>query len=492
MIKQNGHMKGLKKLNNFIVLSPINIMKPLCLTIAGADPTSGAGIQADIRTFDRCGVHPFSVITAITYQTATEFIGYKSLSDELENQLNAILTAYPIEYVKVGMIPDSKSINIIVKYIRKYNLKVVLDPISISSAGGRLSSKGLELEVERLLFPYVRIITPNISEAEFYSNKDLSNQLDENLGNIKEAAEILINKLYLTKDSRDLEKAVIIKSACKNNEGLFDLVLLTKKKDSQFQNQFHLFKKKKVVFEGNVHGSGCVFSSAITAFLAKGYSIEEAIIKAEKFFDEKFQNFVQFTDKGRVIDLTISEEKQTVIEQIKEIYNFISQSQDFSKLVPEVRMNISGSIPNAAGKEDIAGIEGRVSIVNGFPKACGEIKFGTSDHTARLILSAKNFDNSVNFVINLKYDPDWIAKIKTKTDLELKEIIRKKEPEHIKFKEFSTMQWLIKESFEKNGKIPDIIWDKGDIGKEPMMRLFGRNSKDMILKLQKIIDLISN
>ncbi len=79
-------------------------MKPLCLTIAGADPTSGAGIQADIRTFDRCGVHPFSVITAITYQTATEFIGYKSLSDELDNQLNAILTAYPIKYVKVGMI----------------------------------------------------------------------------------------------------------------------------------------------------------------------------------------------------------------------------------------------------------------------------------------------------------------------------------------------------------------------------------------------------
>ena len=62
-----------------------------CLTIAGSDPSSGAGIQADIRTFDRCGVHPFSVITAITYQSAKEFYGYRSLSGDLENQLKSIL-----------------------------------------------------------------------------------------------------------------------------------------------------------------------------------------------------------------------------------------------------------------------------------------------------------------------------------------------------------------------------------------------------------------
>ena len=60
-----------KKVNRFILYLPIYIMKPICLTIAGSDPTSGAGIQADIRTFDRCGVHPFSVITAITFTIVT-------------------------------------------------------------------------------------------------------------------------------------------------------------------------------------------------------------------------------------------------------------------------------------------------------------------------------------------------------------------------------------------------------------------------------------
>ena len=97
--------------------------------------------------------------------------------------------------------------------------------------------------------------------------------------------------------------------------------------------------------------------------------------------------------------MQISEEKQTVINQIREVYNIISKDKDLSKLIPEVRMNISGSLANAKNKNEIAGIEGRITIISGFPKASGEIKFGVSDHTARLILTAKEFDTSINFVI---------------------------------------------------------------------------------------------
>jgi hydroxymethylpyrimidine/phosphomethylpyrimidine kinase len=189
-------------------------------------------------------------------------------------------------------------------------------------------------------------------------------------------------------------------------------------------------------------------------------------------------------------NLTTTNERLKVLNQIKEIYNFISKSKDFSVMIPEVRMNISGSLPNAKKKEDIAAIEGRITILNGFPKASGEVKFGVSDHTARLLLSAKHFDNSINFVMNLKYNPNWITLIKENTDLELEEVIREDQPEIIKKTEYSTMQWLIKESINKIGKIPDIIWDKGSIGKEPMMRLFGKNSKEIIVKLNKINQLL--
>jgi len=194
-------------------------------------------------------------------------------------------------------------------------------------------------------------------------------------------------------------------------------------------------------------------------------------------------------DEKKLSDLADSDERLKVINQIKEIYDFIKVKK-FNQLIPEVRMNIAGALADAKIKDDIAGIDGRITIVNGLPKAAGDIKFGAVEHTARLILTAKHFDNSINFVINLKYNPEYIDRIQKGTDLELHEIIRKDQPDDIKKKEFSTMQWLIKESVDKNGKIPDIIWDKGSIGKEPMIRLFGKSSIDMITKLKKILELI--
>jgi len=160
-------------------------MKTFCLTIAGSDPTSGAGIQADIRTFDRIGVHPFSAITAITYQTATDFHGFKSLSEELGKQLDAILDYYPVKYVKIGMIPDNKSLDIIKNIISAKKLIAILDPVYISSAGQRISSEGLEHEIERDLFPLIKVLTPNIDEASYFANNDLTNITFNDVGGSK-------------------------------------------------------------------------------------------------------------------------------------------------------------------------------------------------------------------------------------------------------------------------------------------------------------------
>ncbi len=196
-------------------------------------------------------------------------------------------------------------------------------------------------------------------------------------------------------------------------------------------------------------------------------------------------------ENNRLTELNNSEEKLDVINQIKEIYNFIKLKK-FIKLIPEVRTNIAGALLDAKTKGEVAGIDGRITVVNDMPKAAGDVKFGAAEHTARLILEVKKFDKSINYVINLKFSPELIKTLQQETDLELEEILRENEPEKLKKKEFSTMQWLIKESINKNGKIPDIIWDKGSIGKEPMIRLFGKNSTDIIKKIEKIINSIKD
>ena len=456
-------------------------MKPFCLTIAGADPSSGAGIQADIRTLDRCGVHPFSVITALTFQTIDSFEGFISLSKYLDQQLKVLFNAYPIKVVKIGMIPDVKSLEIIKHYINKYDLKVVLDPVSTASAGGRLSAQGLEKEIERNLFPIVSIITPNFSEALFYANVEKNSIIS--LDEAKKLGGTLLDKLVHS-DTKN-EKAVVIKSlVIPDDNKIYDLVTL--QESIKNEKGFLLLEKQKMVLSKNVHGTGCVFSSAIAAYLAKDYSLLEAIEKAEIFFGEKFKDLIEFPNSGLTIDLTYSEEKIEVINQIKEIYNFISNDKKFSNLIPEVRMNISGSLPSAKTKEDIAGIEGRISIINEFPKAMGEIKFGVSDHTARLILTAKEFDKSINYAMNLKYKKRWVEMLVQSNKITLQEIKREEQPKSVSQREYSTMQWLIQNSVKNMGKMADIIWDKGSIGKEPMLRLFGKNAKDMIEKLKII------
>ena len=463
-------------------------MHHFCLTIAGSDPSSGAGIQADIRTFDRVGVYPFSVITALTYQSANKFIGYKSLSDDLDNQLKALFDKYPIKHVKVGMIPDKKTIEIIAKYITRYELCVVLDPVSISSVGKRLSKEGIEKEIEKRLFPLVSILTPNVHEVEFYTNTDLTHINLSNVNKVEECAVFLLDKLYSSNYPQSKEKAVIIKSAGMDNEIIFDLLCIADSRESKPIIQ--LFKKPKLTLNNNVHGTGCVFSSAITAYLSKGYTFFDAIKSAESFFDPKFQKYIELPDKGYVMNLSLSDDELKVFEQVKEIYSYVSSNKKHSKLIPEVRMNISGALPNATEKKDVAAFEGRITILEGYPQASGDIKFGVSDHTARLILEVKKFDPSINFVMNLKYDENWISLLQEQTNLQMKEIKREHQPTEIKMKEYSTMQWIIQETINQTGSVPDLIWDRGAIGKEPIIRLFGKNSKDMIKKLKIIVEVL--
>ena len=467
-------------------------MKPFCLTIAGSDPTSGAGIQADIRTFDRIGVHPFSAITAVTYQTATDFYGFKSLSGELDKQLDAILNSYPIKYVKIGMIPDNKSLDIIKNTILTHNLIAVLDPVNISSVGERLSSEGLEHEIERDLFPLVTVITPNLNEASYFANKELNNKTLDDIGFLKDAAEIILKKMYGEQKFSENQKAVLIKSAGTVKNKIFDLACVSNTENTNNSLDFKIFEKPKLTLQGNIHGTGCVFSSAITAYMSLGNPLITSIEKAETFFDSRFLKFIELPQKGKVLDLTLGQKQIKVINQIKEIYNYISNNTKFRKLIPEVRMNISGSLPNATRKEEIAGIEGRITIIGGYPHASGDIKFNVTDHTARLILSAKEFDKSINFVTNLRYKDKFIKIIQEKTDLATFEFLRESQPDSIKQEERYTMRWLIEESKTKMGEIPDIIWDKGSIGKEPMIRLFSKTSKDMIQKLKEIIRVMDN
>ena len=302
----------------------------------------------------------------------------------------------------------------------------------------------------------------------------------------KAALEIL--SLMTNEKIEHKSKAVIIKGGHPEKNKIADIALISDFENKKKKQYFLKFLKDQKSIKQNVHGTGCVFSAALTAALAIKKDLYFAIQNAEEFFDENFENITKINDRTYILTLNYSPEKKAVLNQVKEIYNFISSSKKFSRLIPEVRTNISVSLPNAQSKIDVAAIEGRISIINGYPKAIGKIKFGVSDHTARLILTAKKFDNSLNIVINMKYVPDLIQKLENDSFFKIAEIDRSKQPKNISLKEESTMQWIIKKVFEQHGTIPDIIWDKGATGKEPIMRVFAKNADEMIMKIEKMLN----
>lgn len=233
------------------------------LTIAGSDPCAGAGLQADLRTFVSLGVYGMSAPTAITIQNTK---GVKDIiplpEGSLRKQLKTLLEDVEIDALKTGMLLTKENVLAVEEAVKRYKIKkFVLDPIIKSSTGVELLKKDSVLLLKKRLFPLAMIITPNINEAEILTGIKIKDERDVGF-----AAKMLYEMG---------PKNVLIKGGHLKGEPN-DFLYNGKK--------FKIFKGKRV--KGiKLHGTGCVFSAAITAYLAKGLSVEEAVRRAKRFIN---------------------------------------------------------------------------------------------------------------------------------------------------------------------------------------------------------------
>jgi hydroxymethylpyrimidine/phosphomethylpyrimidine kinase len=231
------------------------------LTIAGSDSGGGAGIQADLKTFESFGVFGTCAITVLTAQNTKGVTGIQEIPTSfVKEQLEAIFDDFDVAVIKIGMLFSNEIIDTVREFIKGLDIPIVFDPVFISKAGSKLLSDDA-IKNMKTLFPYVDIITPNIYEA---------NQLfGYKFGNTNSLEEIL-----------NLPCKVVIK----NHK--HEIVNTLKSIDVLFD------KREKKVFETpyidteNTHGTGCSFSSAIAANIALGKSIEDSVRIAKDFIYE--------------------------------------------------------------------------------------------------------------------------------------------------------------------------------------------------------------
>lgn len=231
-------------------------MTTVALTIAGSDPSGGAGIQADLRTFAALGVVGVSVITALTVQNS---LGVQSVhpisADVLAAQLEAILSDTPVQAVKIGMLGGADQVRAVAVALRKYNPpNIVLDPV-LASTGGvpLLDEKGREALLTELM-PLCHLITPNLREAEVLTGLTVSD-----LNTAQAVGEQLI---------QHGAKAVLVKGGHFPDEPN-DLLV-----DMEGHTQIYADRRVDTL---HTHGTGCFLSSAIAAHLAKHFSLDQAV-----------------------------------------------------------------------------------------------------------------------------------------------------------------------------------------------------------------------
>jgi len=230
------------------------------LTVAGSDSGGGAGISADLRTFSVFGVHPLVAITAITAQNTKEVRSIFQIPPEvLRAQLEAIFDDFNVSAAKTGMLLSSELIEVVAEFFGDLKIPLVIDPVLRASTGAELLREdGLRALKEKLI-PLSFLITPNIPEAEILSGVKIRNSED-----MKNSARAISEELGA--------RAVLIKGGHLGGDAT-DLLY--------FNETFRFLHSPRV--SGCSHGTGCTLSAGITALLAKGFELEEAVRRAKEF-----------------------------------------------------------------------------------------------------------------------------------------------------------------------------------------------------------------
>ncbi len=238
-------------------------MIPVALTIAGSDPSGGAGIQADLKTFHQFGVYGQAVITLVTVQNTVKVSRVDCLDPQLvQQQIEAVLEDIPPGAAKTGALGNSSIIEVVARMWSASTIPLVVDPVMISKHGASLIAAEAQEALVRLLLPCATLVTPNLHEAAALAGFPV-----DSLDSMKQAAERILSFG---------PKAVLVKGGHLSGSAT----------DVLFSGGEFLVLDAVRSHTMHTHGTGCTYSAAITASLAAGMKLEDAVRRAKLFITE--------------------------------------------------------------------------------------------------------------------------------------------------------------------------------------------------------------
>jgi len=435
------------------------------LTIAGSDSGGGAGIQADLKAITLLGGYGMSVITALTAQNTVGVQGIHEIPVRfVGRQIDSVLSDIGADAIKTGMLANKEIIEIVSKKIRQYRTKiVVVDPVMVSKRGTFLLQRDARNALIKELIPLAWVVTPNLMEASVLTGLKVNS-----LEGMKKAARVI----YKLGANHVVVKGGHLKGM--PVDVLYDGKIFNKIEGPRVESK-------------NTHGTGCTFASAIATLLAKGDNVPEAVRKAKTFITIAIQSGI---DLGRGTGPTNPSafvlremERYRVIQELKRAFEVLREEK-VGHLIPEVCSNLGYALPQAQSIKDVAAFPGRIVRFKDSVATHSDAEFGASQHIANIILTVMKYDPEYCSAMNIRYSKENVAQLRRKGFL-VGHFDRQLEPRKVKEKEGSSLEWGVGEVLRKMKQAPDFIYDEGGMGKEPMIRVLGRNPMEVVNKIVK-------
>ncbi len=430
------------------------------LTIAGSDSGGGAGVQADLKTIAALGGHGLCVITALTAQNSWEVRSLNPVPVEtVESQLGAVVADGPPDSIKVGMLGGEDIVRLLVGKLADFSpVPLVLDPVLRSSSGSDLLSGERKEEILKPLFSLCTVITPNLSEASLLCGMKVND-----ISSMKEAG-VFLHRLGAP--------AVLVKG------GHLDPAPT----DVLFDGTSHHEIPGERIPGPSVHGTGCVLSSAIAVFLAQGKSLLDAATEAKLFVGQSIREACKVGEGAACVQPTAhlirSAGRSDVLAELDRALATLCEVGN-GYLVPEVQSNFAYGSVGAESPEDVAGFPGRIVNVKGKIRSVGLPEFGGSKHIGRIVLTAMRVDPEMRCCLNIRYK-EGVEDACHHLSLTVGSFDRADEPNDVQLREGSSLEWGTEKVLSELGSVPDVIFDRGHDGKEPMIRVLGKNPEQVV------------
>jgi hydroxymethylpyrimidine kinase/phosphomethylpyrimidine kinase len=429
------------------------------LIIAGSDPGAGAGLQQDLKVATLLGVYGLTVVTALTIQNSLGVQAVHPVAPEVvDAQLLAVLSDFPVDAVKVGMLATAELVRVVARRLREFKPKyLVVDPVIAASSGAALLNQEGAGVLKEELFPLTYLLTPNALEAALLAGVEVNSPAD-----LEESARRL---------QQQGPQWVLATGGHLPGEPVDVL--------TDGKNAYHLRGPRLAA--PHSHGSGCALAAACAAYLAQGLALPEAVQQARTLVAQALRWGLPLGGGAGPVNPYAPFARDATRYQVLEALELAAarlQEEDIRPLIPEVMSNLGYATPYAEGPQDVAAFPGRlVKSPQGLliPAAPA---FGASRRLAALILAVLDHQPHLRAAMNIRY----LAGLEEIAPLLSLRFVGTDPSQEIKGREQESLTARVAGVLKPGETPPDLIYDRGN-GEESRVYILGPDPQAVVEKV---------